>query len=187
MRPLAFKLESQAIARALVGPGETGAFIIVAVREGKTIVAIVSGRIVQFSATVPVGGHSISESLKKNFSVDDKTASGIRAGTVKKEKDEVLLSLANSATILRDEISRLIAYWQSHSDEKRPIEKILICGSDALLGLDDYLIRSLDIPAVIALPWHTIAPVEKYLPPLSLRQSLDYVAALGLCLGPDSK
>ena len=182
LRPLSFKLESEAVARASIPPDQTGAFIVVALREEKTIVAIVSMGVVQFSATVSVGGKSITESIKKNFSVDEQTADNIRNGSIKKEKDEVLLSLANSASVLRDEISRLVVYWQSHSDEKIAIEKIVLSGSDALLGIDDYLVRSLDIPAVIAEPWRNIAPIEKYVPPLSLRQSLDYIAALGLCL-----
>jgi hypothetical protein len=56
----------------------------------------------------------------------------------------------------------------------------LLSGSDVLLGLDEYLTRSLDIPVKVANVWTNILSLDKYVPPINNRESLDYASALGL-------
>lgn len=180
--PLELKLESQAIAKVAIPRDRTATLILVMVRETKTVVAIVSRGIVQFSTTIAVGGRSITESIKKNFSVGEREAEDIREGRAEPGKDEMFMALANSASVLRDEIQRFILYWQSHNDGGGSIAGVILAGSDVLLGLDEYLARSLDIPVSVAQPWDNILSTERYLPAIVLREALDYLPALGLAL-----
>jgi len=183
--PLKLHVESQAVARSIIGTNEPGTFIIVALRETKTILAIVSDAEVQFTSTIPIGGRSIIEAIKKNFSVNEDEAEKIRSGKELKESTEMFLSLVSAATALRDEIQKLYAYWDSRSGEigrGQNIQEVRLAGADALLGLDHYLGRSLNVPVSIADPWKNVYTSHDGIPPLTRRESLDFVSAIGLSL-----
>jgi type IV pilus assembly protein PilM len=186
--PTELQVESQAIAHAAVPRGKEETYILIALRENRTVLAIVSQGEVQFTSTLHVGGASISSSLQKNLNIDAAEAEKIRKGKEVRESNDMFLSLVSAATALRDEVQKLIAYWEGHSSEHgqtKKIEKIILSGADAMLGLDDYLSRTLDIPAVIADPWINILSIKEYIPPLTLREALDYLPALGLALPYD--
>ncbi|MCC2630953.1 MAG: pilM, partial [Candidatus Paceibacter sp.] len=188
LTPIEFQIESHAIARAAIPRGAHETFIVIAIRETRTVLSIVSDGEVQFTSTLPIGGQSIALSLKKNLNINDDEVSKIRQGKEVRESNEMFLSLVSAATALRDEVQKLIAYWESHSQElghNRSIEKIILAGSDAMLGLDDYLSRSLDFKAGVADPWINILSIKNYVPPLTLREALDYLPALGLALPYD--
>jgi type IV pilus assembly protein PilM len=55
--PLEFRIESQAIAQAVIPHGSKDTGILVAVRETKTVMAIISHGVIQYSTTVAVGGN----------------------------------------------------------------------------------------------------------------------------------
>lgn len=186
LEPLEFRIESHAIAHALVAPNDYNTYIVIMVRETKTVLAIVSRGIVQFSSTLTTGGDAITASIKKNLSVDDNEAAKIRRGKESRDSNEMFLSLMSAATMLRDEIQKLFAYWDGHSTgDHQSIDSVIISGSDSLLGLDDYLSRSLKVPVQIADVWKNIAPIGDYVPSLVRREALDYVPALGLALPYD--
>ena len=131
---------------------------------------------------------SIAESLKRNLNILPPEVEKIRQGKESRESNEIFLSLVSAATALRDEVQKLIAYWISHSEEHgrtQNIAGVIISGADAMLGLDDYLARSLDIKVTIADPWLNILKVEDCVPSLTLREALDYMPALGLALPYD--
>jgi Tfp pilus assembly PilM family ATPase len=182
------QIESQALAHAAV-PHTAGAnHILVSMRDTRTVLSIVSGGEVLFTSTLPIGGNAIAASLQKNLNIDKREAEKIRQGKEVRESNEMFLSLVSAATAVRDEVQKLLAYWASHSHEhgqSNIIEKIIISGSDAMLGLDDYLGRSLELKAEIANPWVNILSVKKYIPPLTLREALNYLPALGLALPYD--
>jgi type IV pilus assembly protein PilM len=179
--PLRLLTESQAIARVVVPPGDIDTYIIAALRETKTTLLIVSNGAIHYTSTVPMGSDQIAEALKKEFSIDDAEVEKIRVGKVIKDKNELLISLANNAALVRDEIQKLIAYWEGHASGKR-INHIVLSGSDTLLGLDAYLSRTFTLPIVIADAWKNITSLNDYLPPLTHRESLDYIPALGLAM-----
>lgn len=186
--PIEFQVESQAIANAAVPFGSEGTYILIAMRGSRTILAIVSEGAVQFTSTLNIGGDSIGAAISKNLSVDQLETEKIRQGKEVRESNEMFMSLVSAATALRDEVQKLIAYWDGHSIEhgqKAGIDKIVISGADALLGLDDYLSRSLDLKIRIANPWINILEIKKEIPNLTLREALDYMPALGLALPYD--
>jgi len=183
--PLWMPLESHAVGRAVVERGDMSAYLTVTVRETKTVLSIVARGAVQFTSTLQIGAQSFASSVQKNFSVDKGEADKITRGLESKESNEMFLSLVNAGSVLRDEIQKLMMYWDSHSLETGPqkaIQKIILTGSAVLSGLDDYLMRSLSIPVVIANAWSNVLPVGQKLPPLTLRESLDYVPAIGLAI-----
>jgi type IV pilus assembly protein PilM len=184
--PLKLRIESQAIAHAIVPENDPGAYIIIAVRETKTILAIVSHGVIQFSSTLSISGASMAASIGKNFSVGSEEANNIRKGKEVKERDEMFQSLVNASSVVRDEVQKLLLYWENHGNlENQTIQKIFLCGSDTLLGFDDYLNRTLQIPVEIANVWTNILSIDKVLPPITYRESLDYASALGLALPYD--
>jgi type IV pilus assembly protein PilM len=186
---LSFQVESQAIVRTLIAPSDMDTCIIVAVRETKTVLAIVSQGAIQLTSTLPIGGTSIAASIKKTFSVDDAGAERIRQGKEVKASTEMFMSLVNAASVVQDEIQKLFTYWEGHMEKEgrrdQVIKRIILAGADTLLGLDQYLAQSFNIPILIANVWKNILSVDDYVPPISHRESLDYAAALGLALPYD--
>ncbi len=186
--PIELQVESQALAHAAVPHTEGESYILVSMRDTRTVLSIVSGQDVLFTSTIHIGGDAILESLQKNLNINKAEAQNIRKGKEVRESNEMFLSLVSAATALRDEVQKLLAYWASHSHEHgraNKLDKIIISGSDAMLGLDDYLSRSLDIKAEVADPWVNILSIKNYIPPLTLREALNYLPALGLALPYD--
>lgn len=186
--PLKLRIESQAIAHAVIPYADPKTYLIVAIRETKTVITIKSRNVIQFSSTIPIGGESIRNSIQKSFSVGEKEAEDIRSGKVIKDSHEMFQTLANAASVLRDEIQKLLTYWESHTDEKdgnRIVHGIILTGSDVLIGLDKYLAASFTVPVSIANAWVNILSLDEYLPQITERQSLDYIPALGLALPYD--
>ncbi len=185
--PLSLQVESQAVARvAIPTPSripEPSAHIVVTVRDTKTVFAIVASSTIRFSSTLAIGSQAIAQSIAKSFSVDATEAENIRKGKENRERDELFFSLINAASVIRDEVGRLLTYWESHGDPvSHSISDIALTGGDALLGLNDYLSRSFELPVRIANVWQNIQSLETMVPPMTYRESLDYAPALGLAL-----
>lgn len=184
--PLKLRIESQAIAHAVIPSDDPRAYILVGIQEDKTILAIVSENVVQFSSTLPITGKQIVAAIQKNFNVDESEARIIRQGKEERDRDQLFAALANSASVIRDEIQRLLNYWEGHGDpDHKQITKIMLSGSDALLGFDDYLNQSVGIPAEVANVWVNILSLDKTVPVIPKHDSLDYASALGLALPYD--
>jgi len=188
LMPIELQIESQALAHAAVPHTLGKTYILISMRDTRTVLSIVINREVLFTSTLHIGGDAISASLQKNLNIDKLEAEKIRTGKEVRESNDMFLSLVSAATALRDEVQKLLAYWASHSQEHgypNNVEKIIISGSDAMLGLDDYLGRSLEIKAEVADPWINILSIKNYIPPLTLREALNYLPALGLALPYD--
>lgn len=187
LMPLKFRTEAQAIARAVIPAKDASTYIIASVRETKTVLAIVSNNVVQFTSTVPLGGASIASSLKKQFNSDDKEVESIRNGTVVKDSNEIMMALVNSVSILRDEIKKIFLYWDGHNEpnDHAKISQIILSGSDTLLGLDKYLAQSFNVPVTIGNAWINILSLHETIPSITHHESLDYVPVLGLAFPHD--
>lgn len=188
LSPMVFQVESHALANVAVPRHADETFILIALRENRTLLAIVSEGEVQFTSTIHVGGSAIAASLQKNVSISPEEVVKIRDGKETRASNEMFLSLVSAASALRDEVQKLLVYWDNHSQEvghNRLIEKIIISGSDALLGIDEYLNKSLDIKTTIADPWVNVLDIKEYLPPLTKHEALDYLPAIGLALPND--
>lgn len=157
--PVSFDIESQVIARAIVPRGDKRAQLIVNLTHKKTGFFIVEDEIVQFTTTLPYG----TEESSPNSRLDD----------------------------IKAELKKIFAFWSAKADKlglaERKIEKMLICGSGAQ---NDSLVAELekDCPLTCELvnAWVNAPGAVSDLPAAFLKESLDYVAAIGLVL-PDDK
>ncbi len=188
IEPVAFMVESSSLSRSIIKRGSKEANLIVYLSEHKTVCSIVSDGFVQFSSTISSGGSLLTEVLKKQFNVSEEEARKMKEtkGFTKQEGNEELFSMfMNSSSVLRDEIQRVAIFWQTHKDKdgKNPIQKIILCGRDAVMpGLADYLSSSLKIPVETANVWKNIPRYVDEVPPVNYRDSLDFGACLGLSL-----
>lgn len=190
LKPVSFGVEAQALSRALVPRGNVGTFMLVNVGETRTTLSVVSREVVQFSLMIPVGGDALTSALEKRFSVDTVEAKKIKEerGFVKiRGNMELFFSLMNTVSAIKDEISKLFAYWQTHQNPPgsvgKKIEKIILCGRDSnLVGFDEYLSVAMKVPVEIGNVWQNAFSFEESIPSISFLDSLDYGSAIGLAL-----
>lgn len=188
--PLAFEMETQAFARAIVPANDNSSYFLVDFGQTRISFAIVSEGRIQFTSTIKIGGEKLNESLMKNLNIDI-----FRAENIKKEKglirskgnEKVFNALVSIASVVKDEINRRIIYWNSHLEESeknyKKIKKILLCGGDSnLIGLPEFLSYELKMPVELSNPWVNAVSFENYVPEIELRESLVYAVALGLAL-----
>lgn len=193
LKPVSLSTEAATLSRALVPKGNSGTFMIVNVGEAHTGLSIVSKGVVQFSLTVPIGGDALTEGLKKQFSVSDEEAKKIkeeRGFEKSRENMEIFFSLMNTVSAIKDEISKLLIYWQTHQNPSgnlgESVEKIIMCGRDCnLAGFDEYLSLTLKIPVEVGNVWKNAFSYEDFIPPITLLDSFDYAAAIGFALPED--
>jgi len=189
IRAQSFELEAQAISRAIVPKGDTGAYMIVDFGEKRTGIFIVSNGVVMFTSTLDVGGTLLTHMIEKNFKISFEEAEkmkkkfGLQRNTGNKEMFSVLL---NSISILRDEVVKHYVYWHTHKEsgkERPPIRKIILCGGDSnLIGLSEYFSVSTKTAIETANVWVNVTAGWKYIPEINYSQSLTYAAAIGLAL-----
>jgi Tfp pilus assembly PilM family ATPase len=76
-------------------------------------------------------------------------------------------------------------YWhlRTGSDEKRRIQKIVLCGGSAnLKGLPAYLTETVGVTTERANVWENTFSFDEVVPPIDRRHSLGYATAVGLAL-----
>lgn len=187
----AFELEAQSIARAVIDKEDKDTYMIVDFGDKRTGIFIISGGVVVFTSTLDFSGRMLNETLAKNFKVSMEEAEKIKRQYGLKrdaENREVFLVLLNSVSVLRDEVSKHLLYWQTHKDEKGKsnplIKKIILCGGGSnLTSLTEYFSVSLKVPTELADVWRNISTVDKKIPEMTFRESLSFAPSLGLALG----
>lgn len=167
--PVSFDIESQVIARAIVPKGDKRTQLIVNFTHKKTGFYIVEDGIVQFTTTLPYGTGSSNPSSRLND--------------------------------LKTELRKIFAFWSARADplrqsasearkpgfSERKIERILLAGSGALNGsLVDGFKKESPVTCEVADAWINAPGTVSDLPGAFLKESLDYVSAIGLVL-PDEK
>jgi type IV pilus assembly protein PilM len=186
-----FELEAQAISRAVIKKGDLETYMVVDFGEKRTGIFIISGGLVVFTSTLGSGGTMLTEMIQKNFKLSFEEAE-------KKKKEcglnrnsdniEVFSVILNGVSIIRDEILKHFLYWQTHKDEEgndRPkIKKMILCGGDSnLIGLSEYFSVSIKVNVEIGNIWTNVMDTNKYVPGISIDESLTFATAMGLALG----
>ena len=190
LKPVSLSVEATTLSRALIPKGNLGTFMIVNIAETRTGLSIVSRGVVQFSLMVPIGGDALTEGLKKRFSVDDEEAKKIkeeRGFEKSRENMEIFFSLMNTVSAIKDEINKLLVYWQTHQspsgNSAENISKIIMCGRDCnLAGFDEYLSLTLKIPVEVGNVWQNAFSYDDFIPSIPLLDSFDYATAIGFAL-----
>lgn len=187
--PLGFRIESDAISRAVVPQGDKGTFMVIDFEHRKTSISIVSNQAVQFTSSLPIGGHALITSVAKSLGTsEDEARTLIEEKGVPledKENENIFMALIPVLSSLRDEINKHYMYWQTHNDQygkERPrIDKLLLCGEGAMIqGIADYLSSGLHTTVELADTMVNIRSSKRYVPEMDYTDSFKYVTALGL-------
>ena len=189
--PISFELEGQAIARSIIVYGDPGTAMIVDFGETRTGICIVSHGKVLFTSTLDIGGNILTEMIAKNYNVSYEKAEKIKKKYLTedtKETDNIFPIILNGLSVLRDELNKHFAYWETHENETGtkhdPISKIILCGGNASLpGLLEYFSSSMKIKVECANVWINILDTKKTTPAILFEESLTYPTVIGLALG----
>lgn len=152
LMPISFETVPKAIARSVIPEKSDSTRIIIHAMERKTGIYVVCGNVVNFAFTAGWG----------TAMTDDKS----RETTVAE---------------LRKEIARVRSYWLSHGNGK-DIEEAILVGKNAT-NIEE-VCRRIDgdnpLRVKVADVWCNAINVDKYLPPVSKKDSLEYAVAAGL-------
>lgn len=127
MTPVSFLIENQAVTRSLISLGDQETYLIVYMREKKTVVSIVSEEAVQYTSSVSIGSDDFTQAIMKAFKVEKEEAERLKREkgfSRNKENEELFFALISTASALRDEINRMYMYWQSLLERNRKNDSI---------------------------------------------------------------
>lgn len=185
----AIESETFAMPRALLPQGEPGAVLIIDFGRTTTKLIIVEKGAPRFATTLDIGGHALTLAVQKYFNVTEEEAKRVKAerGLVGgPDSEEYLAAMLSTVTVIREEISRRLDYWQARTGEgsgHAPVERAILVGGNATVrGLAEYLETNLHIPVELGDVFTNLASRDKWLPPLDYMESLAYGAAIGLAL-----
>jgi type IV pilus assembly protein PilM len=187
--PLSFEVESQALSRAVVPMRDLSTTLIVDFGKRTTRFVVVSRGAAAFTATIELGGDTLTQAVMKHLGADEAAA--------EKEKNEkgfimnagnkdLYESMMITVSVLKDEIKRHLTYWESHEGNLHPeskVEQVILCGGNAnLRGLPEYLAGELQVDVSVANVWANVCSFDEYIPPLTKERSLEYAPSIGLAL-----
>ncbi len=187
--PLVFVVDAQAIAGAVVPFDDSEARFVVHIGSARTILSVVAKGVVYFSSTVAIGADTFTATFERELkltreqAIEQKKKDGLVGA---KQNMELFFSLMNLLSVLRDEMNRLVIYWDNlrRSKAEAPeLASIIFTGSDAILpGLIEYFSLVMNRPTTLANVWANVLREGDDIPPLHFDESLDYATAIGLAL-----
>jgi type IV pilus assembly protein PilM len=193
LNPVAFELESQATARALIGKEENSQSVLVLdIAQTHTSFIIVEDRNVHYTSSIPVGGAAFNESIVRTLGVPAAEAEklvatvGLVADTKKANIRQPLLPILDNIV---DEIKNVVRFYEEHTPA-RTINRIFLCGPGAkLLGIDEYISARLNLGSgksfgrvELGNPWASIVTDPNASLPVSKEASSEYATVVGLAL-----
>lgn len=188
--PVAFEIEAQSIARAVVPQNLKEVAMVIDFGKTRTGISIVDQGVVKFSSTIALGGDAVTASIAKTLDVTLEQAERIKHNKEtpsQEEAEKVSSAVMFSISVLRDEVNKHYLYWQNRTNEggvKRPaIQKIYLCGGDSnLKGFLEYMAQGLAVPVALSNVLVNVNVLDRYVPKISFGDSLGYATAIGLAL-----
>jgi type IV pilus assembly protein PilM len=201
LKPIAFEIESLAIARALI-KDQTTTYPVLIIDLGATRSSFIifAGKSVRFTTSIPVSGIHFTELIAKNLKISFEKAEklkiihGLKEGlkiklgektTFEKTKGKIFEALIPALVDLIQQIKKYIDYYQAHAylsglpPNGKRIHKVILSGGGAnLKGLKEFLELELKIPVEIGNPWINIGEVKNF----PKEKSLSFTTAIGLAL-----
>jgi type IV pilus assembly protein PilM len=194
LKPMALELESQAMARSLVG-GEylKAGVLIVDISSMQTSFVVVEQGSLEYTSSMPIGGNAFTESVARNLNMalpdaeQAKIAQGLVADIKKGNIRQAILPLLDN---IIDEVRNVMKFHEEHADNHTQISKIILCGgSSRLPGMSDYFSARMNLGStrsvgqvVLGNPWINILDPSKEKLPITIEESLSYSTVAGLAL-----
>ncbi|MBI3627590.1 MAG: type IV pilus assembly protein PilM [Candidatus Sungbacteria bacterium] len=193
--PLAFELESQSIARALINrldPEQPKVFVDFG--ASRTSLVLIGSGSIALTSTIAVSGVKLTEAIAKALGVSVQKADEIKRTVGLREdlyEGKVYEALKPMVDILAEEIGKNIEFYRDHFVEHHhgqtassDVESVVFTGGDSsLTNLDAYLARALKKPVLIADSFTALKGLlGDYLPPISRKDALKFTTAIGLAL-----
>lgn len=157
--------------------------VIVDIGPASTDIAIFDSSI-RVSASLSVGGHTLTLSLSKKLDVPLETAHQMKVlnGLNPGPRQEKILEAARPNLLrLTNEVKKVIRYYTDRFPAERKIEQVLIVGSGSNMpGLGEFFTNELVLPARVASPWQYLDFSEHSQPSKQLRSQFVSVAGMAL-------
>jgi len=190
LTPLAFEVEAQAMARAVIPYDCEDVAMLVDFGKTRTGVGIAHKGSLLYTSTIDIGGGQLSQSLKKVLGdLPEKELTDLKNnfGLIRSlENSDVYDALVPTLSVIKDEIALRMQYWHQKDKNfsaKRRIKKVILCGGSVnLKGLPEYLSSVLNITCVRGNVWQNSFDTKIIVPPIEKRYSYGYATAIGLAL-----
>lgn len=155
IRPVAFDVESAALARSIVGYKPEP--VLVADIGGRaSVISVVEREEVHSAVTIPVAGNLFTERITQRLRIapTDAEERKRRLGLTATGRSEVRSILEAAMAPLVEELRRTAQYHETHTG--RPIRELLLAGGSARMpGLVEYLHSTTGLAVRIGDPWRT--------------------------------
>ena len=195
---VALETEAHALLRAAIPREEKRPIMVIDLGETRTGFLIADEGVVASTATKPIGGAVMIDAIiratgvsrdeavrlfyEKGLLPARPNASGGQAQTHQAggpdHGSEVFNALIPLIGVLRDEIAKHVAFWQTH--RLPPVHIYLTGGIAHLEGLPEYFAYELRIPVSRANPAENLFALDEYIPPINRHDALLWATALGL-------
>lgn len=195
--PIAMELESQATARALIGPQDLSRNILIAdLATMQTSFIIVEAGVIQYTSSMPIAGKALTESIAQQFNIPPESAEQIKQGAglvAMVDGINIRASISPLLDNLAEEIKKILRFFTEREDHKT-IETIMLCGGTAkLAGITDYLSEKINsetsgLNVVLGNPWVNISQEPAATGSPDHLEALGFATVAGLALrGADNE
>lgn len=178
--------EEEALAKHLAPLRMQAPELFVHVGKTESEISIVSHGVSVGAKFSLFGGENLTHLLAQTYGLMMHDAETIKQNKgLKTDKEGKILSiLTNAAHVLKEDIDRTHMYWSRQMKNvdvsHEAISHIKLLGSESVMpGLPEYLSHSLRMKVDYIDAWQGILDIQKNLPHLSKKDSLDYIYALG--------
>jgi Tfp pilus assembly PilM family ATPase len=195
MCPVSMKVEAQAVANAVIPKDAKGNYIIVSIKESKTIIAIVENGGVFLSATVDFRGLAFDLIIEKHFpdlkSEERKVIKMTKRFITDSDNEKVHMEFLEQVTLLKNYMNKYYIYWLTHKGaggevSSKTLDSFIIVGNTACIpGLIEYLNSQLKAPVAPGNVWTNCFKSDDYIPEIPYDESFEYAEAVGLLVGKD--
>lgn len=178
------ELSLAAITRGMISANSSNQTSLVVDFGSRSADFAIFDKVIRLTGTISVGGDLLTDMMVKDLQITADQANEIKykfgiADSGLKPKIES--ALANQLSTISTEIKKAIKYYQERSEQKHPIQNVVLAGGSASMpGLSEYLFAQLGIPVSVGNPWQNIEIGS--LPPVSPREAPMYATAIGLAL-----
>ncbi|MBI2450906.1 MAG: type IV pilus assembly protein PilM [Parcubacteria group bacterium] len=190
---VAFEIESQAIARALIkNEIQEKPILLIDLGATRTSFIIFSGGSIRFTSSIPVSSKDLTSAIADVLKIPENEAEilKIKHGLDKKGTEGIKIfdAILPRLTALIEKIQNLIIFYQSHAKHEHgrilEFENILLSGGGAnLAGLSQYLKEELKRKIGLGNPFVNLAKSPtKFLSDLAPDKAVAFTTAIGLAL-----